>query len=345
MKYKEEVKKTWNQNGLPMMDDNGERRLRSLIRYGTLAPSSHNTQCWKFVVNAEKNIITVLPDFSRRCPCVDPDDHHLYTTLGCAIENIVVAAPAHGLTPKVDMSKPADGIIITFTQCEPHVSQLFRAIPNRQCTRNEYDGKPLTPAEIKILENAAKGDGVKAMFLTDEQSINDALKFIILANTSQMDNPEFLRELKSWIRFSGSDATYHADGLYGICMGSPSAPRWIGSRIFDMVVSSSSENAKVLRHVKSSSGLAVFVSEKDDPKHWVEAGRCYERFALQATAMGIRNAFLNMPVEEADIRPDFAASLRLSADARPDLVVRFGRGEEMPRSLRRPVDDVLEYAN
>ena len=52
--------------------------------------------------------------------------------------------------------------------------------------------------------------------------------------------------------------------------------------------------------------LAVFVAERADAGHWVEVGRCYERFALLATVLGIRNAFLNQPVEVAAI----ARSLR-----------------------------------
>ena len=40
-------------------------------------------------------------------------------------------------------------------------------------------------------------------------------------------------------------------------------------------------------------------------KHWVEAGRAYERFALKATSLGVKNAFLNMPVEEASVRHAF----------------------------------------
>ena len=105
----------------------------------------------------------------------------------------------------------------------------------------------------------------------------------------------------------------------------------------------SSENVKITKHVKSSSGLVVFVSNKDDPHHWVEAGRAYERFALKATALGIKNAFLNMPVEEVSVRQDFAASLGVGHGARPDFVVRFGRGTNMPRSLRRPLESVVEY--
>jgi hypothetical protein len=49
--------------------------------------------------------------------------------------------------------------------------------------------------------------------------------------------------------------------------------------------------------VRCSVGIAVFVGLAPDKAHWVEVGRCYERLALQATALGVRNAFLNQPVE------------------------------------------------
>lgn len=82
-----------------------QQRLTSLVHYATLAPSSHNTQCWKFLIDATNVTITVRPDLDRRCPIVDPDDHHVYATLGCAVENIVVAANADNLEANVDMSK------------------------------------------------------------------------------------------------------------------------------------------------------------------------------------------------------------------------------------------------
>ena len=54
----------------------------------------------------------------------------------------------------------------------------------------------------------------------------------------------------------------------------------------------------------------MFVFERSDKAHWVEAGRCYERFALQATPLGIRNAFVNQPAEVGAIRPQFAAWIK-----------------------------------
>ena len=68
---------------------------RELVRYATLAPSSHNTQCWKFAL--QERAISIVPDLSRRCPAVDPDDHHLFVSLGCADENLIQAALANGL--------------------------------------------------------------------------------------------------------------------------------------------------------------------------------------------------------------------------------------------------------
>jgi hypothetical protein len=64
------------------------------------------------------------------------------------------------------------------------------------------------------------------------------------------------------------------------------------------------------------------------------------RFALQATALGIRNAFVNQPIEVAALRPHFATAMGLGNE-RPDLIVRFGRGPLLPRSLRRPLEAVL----
>jgi len=347
MTYNDEVSKIWRHGDKSCVPQENNV-LRELVRYGTLAPSSHNTQCWKFQLSApndDKKIITVLPDFTRRCPIVDPDDHHLYATLGCAVENIVVASKALGWDADVDSSSPSEGIVIRLTPCERDASPLFEAIIERQCTRTDYDGKPLNEDEVKTLKRAGTGDGVQAIFFTDPNSIDPILDYIIEANSSQIQNPDWVKELKSWIRFGESDAVKSGDGLYGACMGNPSVPKWIGNFIFDLVLRSGPENAKIRRQVKSSAGLVVFVSEKDDPVHWVEAGRCYERFALQSTAMGIRNAFLNMPVEESDIRPRFATALGLKEGMRPDLVVRFGRGPKMPSSLRRPVESVLHRDN
>lgn len=314
-------------------------QFRELVYYATLAPSSHNTQCWKF--RLEDQAITILPDRSRRCPVVDPDDHHLYVSLGCAAENLIQAAPAQGLSAQCSFDPAGEGAVrIQLQPAEKCITPLFEAIPHRQCTRAEYDGNPISPEEMHQLEMAGTGDGVRLLMLTAPTAMETVLDYVLQGNTAQFNNPAFMEELKAWIRFNDQEATRTGDGLSGRATGNPPIPRWLGMLLSKVLFRVPPENEKIARYVRSSAGIAVFISEVDDPPHWVEAGRCYERFALQATALAIRNAFINQPVEEASLRPDFTRALGVTS-GRPDLVVRFGRGAAMPRSLRRSLDAVI----
>jgi len=191
-----------------------------------------------------------------------------------------------------------------------------------------------------MLEQAGTGNGVRVMFLTEPVAMENVLEYVVQGNTAQMNDRAFVDELKTWIRFSSAEAVRTGDGLYAASSGNPVLPTWLGSRLFDLFFTLKSENDKYAKHMRSSAGIAVFVSDNADKAHWVEVGRCYERFALQAAALGIRNAFLNQPVEVTALRPQFAAFLGIGG-RRPDLVVRFGRGPKMPQSLRRPLQTVL----
>ena len=311
---------------------------RELVRCATLAPSSHNTQCWKFAV--EPQAITILPDLTRRCPAVDPDDHHLYVSLGCAAENLAQAALAHGLqaAPAFDAGRGALGMALQPTAAL--ASTLYQAIAQRQSTRADYDARPLRAEDLLLLERAAAGNGVQLRLLTDKAALERVLEFVVQGNTAQMNDKAFVDELKAWIRFNGGDAVRSGDGLYAAASGNPNLPSWLGPRVFDFVFTPRRENDKYARQVRSSAGIAVFVGPSDDRAGWIEAGRAYERFALQATALGVRTAHLNQPLEVAPLRPQFARAIGI-AGQRPDLVIRFGRGPTLPPSLRRPVQAVI----
>jgi hypothetical protein len=336
--YEAVAERTWQLGAVT--DLSGAALGRELVRCATLAPSSHNTQCWKFALGANGQSITILPDLARRCPAVDPDDHHVFVSLGCATENLIQAALAHGLKGEGLLDPAGDAVRVTLAPTRAQTTPLFTAMPTRQCTRGDYDGKPLSVEELALLQRAGSSDKVRLLLLTERPAMEQTLDYVIQGNTAQLADAAFVKELKAWIRFNGADAVRTRDGLYSVSSGNPNIPSWVGDLAFRWVFTPKGENDKYARQVRSSAGIAVFVGLAADKAHWVEVGRCYERFALQATAMGIRNAFLNQPVEVAALRPPFAAALGLTGK-RPDLVVRFGRGPVLPRSLRRPVESVL----
>ncbi|MGP9810060.1 Acg family FMN-binding oxidoreductase [Rhodopseudomonas sp. NSM] len=321
-------------------DLSGTAALAELVRCATLAASSHNTQPWRFALG--DSALTIVPDFSRRCPVVDPDDHHLFASLGAAAENIVQAAAVFGLSATVRFADEGDDgrVRIDLAPGASAASPLAAAIVGRQCCRGLYDGRGIAPADLDLLAAAGRGDGVDIVLLTERPAINAVASLIIAGNTAQFADPTFLAELKHWLRFGYADAVATGDGLFSLTSGNPALPAPVGRALFDYVVSAASENAKCRAQIASSAGLAVFVSERDDRRHWLSAGRAYQRFALRATAIGIKQAFLNQAVEVLPQRRRLAELLGLGA-RRPDFVVRFGYGADMPWSLRRPVAEVI----
>ena len=126
-------------------------RLRFLVRYALLAPSTRNTQPWKFRIG--EHAIDVMPDLSRRTPVVDPDDHHLFCTLGCATENLILAAAARGLAGTATYVPENGGAVrVGLEPAPPSETAAFRAIPARGVSRAVYDGKPLPAATVAALQ-------------------------------------------------------------------------------------------------------------------------------------------------------------------------------------------------
>jgi len=311
----------------------------SLVQQATLAASSHNTQPWRF--RLEPGRILIFADFARRCPEVDPDDHHLFASLGCAAENLLLAARAEGLAgnPRYDAGRAC--VSISFEKAPAERPPRFMAIPARQCSRSRYDGTRLDVAELRALERAGRGAEVDVSLFTGARDKDQIAEYVAAGNESQFDNPAWAREMRRWIRFNAREARRSCDGLDGRALGIPSVPRPLGELLMPFAASAAKQSRKDAADIRSSGAVAVFSSQEDDPKHWIEAGRCCERLALEATALGLRVAFINQPVEVATVRRQFAAFLGLG-NRRPDLVLRIGRGPAAPRSLRRPVEQVIE---
>ncbi len=312
---------------------------RELVRYATLAANSHNTQPWQFKVS--QSGIDMLPDLTRSLAAVDPDNHHLFVSLGCAAENLAIATAMRGKSAELSFNPLNGGAVsVAFSNASSGEPALFDAIPKRQSTRGYFDGKPVTASDLTALTVSASVPGVTLVLITERAQINAVRDLVIAGNSAQMADPYFMRELKTWLRFSPGQAMETGDGLFGALSGNPALPDWLGPIMFDIVFKSAAENEKYARQMASSAGVAVFVAAKDDPEHWVLVGRACQRFALQATALGLKHAFINQPVEVASLRSELAALAGLPG-LRPDLVMRFGYGPALPYSARRPVEDVL----
>lgn len=311
--------------------------MRNLIHFATLAANGHNTQPWKFAIRA--NAIEIYPDYSRELPVVDPNHRELWMSLGCALENLLVAARASGYAAEVTYPDTAEMIRVNLTSDLSQPTPLFDAIPKRQNTRSEYDGRPIPAADLDRILSLPIEPGVSLRFFAVPNEMETLVEYVNQGNLNQYADTAFVNELIEWLRFNKKDALAALDGLYSVCSGNPEVPGWLG-RMFVAGTKPQQQADVDTKKLRSASAALVIASETEDKSAWVRTGQVYERLALQTTALGIKSAFLNQPIEVSELRPQFQSALGLGKSL-PQLLVRLGYAEVMPRSLRRPVDAVL----
>jgi hypothetical protein len=318
-------------------DSTGSAHIRELIRYATLAANGHNTQAWKFAI--QENVIVIYPDYARRLPIVDRDDRELWISLGCALENLLIAARATGYAPEVVYPELDDFILVHLAADTPQKSSLFDAIPRRQTTRSQYNGQTVETALFDQLVDMHQEPGVLLHFVTEPAEFERVVEYVNLGSMSQYADKAFVDELITWLRFTRKEALASLDGLYTPSSGNPEVPRWLGQ----MFVSGTTPQQQAdtdTRKMRSSPHALVIASETEDKTAWVRTGQVYERLALTMTELSIQSAFLNQPLEVSNLRSEFQSAMALG-EALPQLLIRFGYGNPMPRSLRRPVENVL----
>lgn len=312
-------------------------RMRELVRYATLAANGHNTQPWKFALR--ENAIEIHPDYARSLRVVDPDHRELWISLGCALENLTVAARASGYAPEVTYPEKSDFIQVRLTPDAPQGGALFDAIPLRQNTRSEYDGQPVKTADLDQLQMLPLEPGVALRFISQRAEMETTLDYVSQGNLSQYADKAFIEELIAWLRFNKKEALASLDGLYSICSGNPEVPHWLG-QMFVAGTKPQQQADTDAKKLRSSPGAVLVASEADNKSTWVRTGQVYERLALKMTALKIRSAFLNQPIEVASLRSQFQNAMGMGTTL-PQLLVRFGYAATLPRSLRRPVEQVI----
>ncbi len=120
----------------------------ALIRAAVLAANPHNTQPWLFKIANER--IEIYADTVRNLGTFDPYLREMHIGLGCALENMVLAAAAHGYAPKVTLvdgtlepisAAPRPSLIATIDLAPGPARQdeLYAAIPRRHTNRAPYD--------------------------------------------------------------------------------------------------------------------------------------------------------------------------------------------------------------
>ncbi len=319
-----------------------------IIKYAVRAPSGHNAQPWKFVI--KKNEIEIHPDWSRVLPVVDPDNRELYISLGCAVENLCVAATAQKYLPSVRVVKTGDKkyyiVVELVKDANLKVDPLFDAIEKRQTNRSIYDGGMIAESSMDtIRQTLSLRPGVKSYFYKKGSAdFATFMAFVKEGNEVQMGDSEFKAELEKWMRYNGTQTKKTQDGLTNKMMGFPGVPAFIGKPIVESQLKAEKQNKSDVEKMNSSSHLVLLTIADNDISDWIALGQTMERLLLKFTSMHICNAYVNQPCEVKAVSEKIREQV-FGGKEYPMILMRIGYAKPVPYSPRREVSAVITVEN
>ena len=334
----------------------------ALVSSAILAASPHNTQPWLFRV-ADSSIELHI-DTSRNVGALDPYLREEHIGMGCALENLMLAAPANGyaatatlvpgkLGPIPAEPKPQLLARVDLAPGMREENQLYNAIPRRHTNRAAYDPhKPLPPDFLTALSRLPQDNAEVRLFLfTSDSDRQKIAKISSAANQEIYSDPDVQAGSDRWIRTQWSDVQRYRDGLTIDAFGLPpiatAIAKTIPQRMLGWVASHSQKDT--YSDLMLSAPLIGFIAVRDryDQQQCLQAGRTWQRAHLLATARGLAARPCNEAVEMVDHeralgKPASRAALldAITGDAtwQPTFVFYMGYPTLMAHaSPRRPV--------
>jgi nitroreductase len=316
-------------------------KLRFLLRYAVLAPSSHNTQPWLFRVRDDA--VELYADRSRGLPVVDPDDRQLIMSCGAALLHLRIAIRHFGHAGEVtlfpDTSDPDLLARVRLGRVHPPTGEeeeIFHAIPRRRTNRLAFEPRLVDQAVLFQLRVEARAEGAWLHILQSEDERNRVADLVAEGDRIEWADRRFRRELASWMHPNASSS---CDGMRGYGFGhgdlmSRGGPFFI--RTFDLGGQTAASDRRI---AAGSPALAVLGTDGDWPYDWLAAGQALARVLLMARAHEVWASFLNQPVELPDLRSKLCDLC--DGYGYPQMLMRLGYGRDVRPEPRRPVDEVL----
>jgi nitroreductase len=303
-----------------------------LVRYALLAPSSHNTQPWQFAVR--ENEIRLYADKTRWLQVADADQRELHISLGCALENLLIAAEHFGYGHRVAYMPQAEkDLVATVTLIEDvqpadfRPAVLFDAIPRRRTNHNLFEERSVAPEIQARLQACCVTEGL-TLHMTDDVDIKRRVdEMIVQADARQFADPAWREELGHWM----------GKGVFGT--------PWLMSKVSQLAVTylnlgqgTAKKDSELL---KSAPILAVISAADDGREAQIRAGQLYERVALMATALDLHVHPMSQILEIDEFKAS-VSELIPTPGVVPQHTFRLGyaasEGEHTPR---RPLAEVL----
>lgn len=312
--------------------------VRTALTLAARAPSVHNTQPWRWRVDADG--LHLRADAARQLPNTDPDGRDLILSCGTALHHCVVAFAAVGWRSRVTrLPNGADPDHLATIELSPHPADfvdvaLAAAIPRRRTDRRHYSAWPVPMGDIALMAARAARTGVTLCQVEDIDSLHDIVARSVRDHLTQ----DYLAELTEW-----SGRYFSVAGVPARNTPLPDPEAKVPSRLFAGAAlpmapdsSAADDNAVVL----------ALGTRRDDRLAQLRAGEATSAVLLTATSTGLSSCPVTEPLETAETREAVRADIFGDSDY-PQMLLRVGwapiNADPLPATPRRDLDDFVEW--
>jgi hypothetical protein len=321
------------------------------VRAALLAASPHNTQPWAFGISP--TCIDLRAVAARNLGSMDSLRRELHIGLGCAIENLVIAARSAGRSCEVALCpSPRDPSWVASIQLRPSPAApdaLFGAIAARHTNRGEYLKTPLTADMTEQMQLSATQQGVLLRLLSADDEMTRFRTETIDATRAIVEDNAMSEDGHRWYRHSHAAIERYRDGLTLDCAGLGPVLRVLGKLLPRPDAQSAGKYWLDGTRDHQTTGAAfgiLYASDANTRSEQLQVGRAFQQLQLWATTQGLAMQPLNQLVERQDREettgapPRFGSYLRELLDGaqwRAQMLFRIGRPKHAAwKSPRRP---------
>ena len=285
-----------------------------ILSYAILAPHSHNLQSWMVDLRQPDQVVLHC-DLGRLLPETDPYFRQIMMSHGTFLELLDVAAREKGLRADIELfpegafdakqidQRPVARIRLA-TDENVKKDPLFAEIVKRRTNREAYEARAIPPAAIKGIADSVAAYPVRLGFVGNDRPDLLAKHRTIAAEAWRIElvTPRTILESYKVLRVGPEEIANYRDG---ISLNKP-LPRLLASLgLFDRSKAPAPNDFAVTSQIKdfnskldSTPAFFWMITEGNDRKTQVNAGRAYVRAQLAATLHGLSMQPISQALQE-----------------------------------------------
>lgn len=276
-----------------------EEKIKFLLNYAILAPSTHNTQPWLFKI--KKNSCEIYADEKLLLPYADPIKRDFYISIGCCIENLILISKYFNVFDKIEYKFKNNLICIVYfkdlqfqTKTNDEFYDFIKGIKLRFNARGLFENKNISNDILEKIKNLNNNFDLDIKFLTEKEKIDHMGKLIAKGLEVAYANKNFRYEMSNWIN---SNLSSRKEGIAGYALRMP----FLISLMFPFMIKFLNLGKKLgylnYLSIRSAPVSCLISSKNNNPLAWCQVGQLAERIMVYLASMGIKTSIFVSAIE------------------------------------------------